>query len=66
MAQNDKKTLAFALYISGTIHHISAANKYSPASQHEQKNRKTTGQIKFLAVTIKQQTKLVLQHSLCK
>ena len=33
---------------------ISAANKYSSASHHEQKNKKTTSQIKFLAVTIKQ------------
>ena len=32
----------------------SAANKYnSSAGHHEQKNKKTTGQIKFLAVTIK-------------
>ena len=45
----------------------SAANKYySSASHHEQKNKKTTCQIKFLAVIIKQQIKLVLQHSLCK
>ena len=28
--------------------------------------KKTTGQIKFLALTIKQQIKLVSQHSLCK
>ena len=34
---------------------ISAANKYySSASHHEQKNKKATSQIKFLAVTIKQ------------
>ena len=46
---------------------ISTANKYySSASHHEQKNKKTTSQIKFLAVTIKQQIKLVLRHSLCK
>ena len=33
----------------------SAANKYySSAGQHEQKNRKTAGQIKFSAVTVKQ------------
>ena len=33
----------------------SAANKYySTASHHEQKNKKTTGQIEFLGVTIKQ------------
>ena len=45
----------------------SAANKdYSSAGHHEQKNKKTTGQIKFLAITIKQQIKLVLWHSLCK
>ena len=42
---------------------ISAANKYySSASHHEQKN-KNISQIKFLAVTIKQWIKLVLQHS---
>ena len=34
-------------------------------SHHEQKN-KTTSQIKFSTVKIKQQIKLVLQHSLCK
>ena len=33
---------------------ISAANKYySSAGHHEQKNKKTTGQIKFSVVTIK-------------
>ena len=36
----------------------STANKYSLAGHHEQKNKKTTSQIKFLAVTIKQQIKL--------
>ena len=46
--------------------HFSTANKYSSSGRHEQKNKKTTGQIKFLAVTIKQQIKLVLHHSLCK
>ena len=40
----------------------SAVNKYS-AGHHEQKNKKATGQIKFLVVTIKQQIKLVLKHS---
>ena len=46
---------------------FSAANKYySSVGHHEQKNKKTTGQIKFLAVIIKQQIKLVLRHSLCK
>ena len=46
----------------------SAANKYySAAGHHEQQNKKkTTSQIKFSAVTIKQQIKLVWQHSLCK
>ena len=45
----------------------STANKYySSAGHHEQKNKKTTGQIKFLAITIRQQIKLVLQYSLCK
>ena len=34
---------------------ISAANKhYSSAGHQEQKNKKTTGQIKFSAVTMKQ------------
>ena len=32
-----------------------AANKYySSVGHHEQKDKKTTGQIKFLAVTVKQ------------
>ena len=31
----------------------SAANKYSSAGHQEQKNKKTTGQIKFPVVTIK-------------
>ena len=40
---------------------LSAASKYySSAGHHEQKNKKTTSQIKFSAVTIRQQTKLVL------
>ena len=30
-----------------SIHFDSAANKYSSASHHEQKNKKATGQIKF-------------------
>ena len=38
----------------------STANKYySSAGHHEQKNKKITSQIKFSAVTIKQQIKLV-------
>ena len=37
----------------------STANKYLSAGHHEQKN-KTTSQIRFLAVTIKPQIKLVL------
>ena len=38
-----------------------AANKYySSAGHHEQKDKKTTGQIKFLAVTVKQRTKPAL------
>ena len=45
----------------------STANKYySSAGHHEQKNKKITGQIKFSAVKIRQQIKLVLHHSLCK
>ena len=39
----------------------SAANKYySSTGHHEQKNKKTTGQITFSAVIIKQRIKLVL------
>ena len=49
-----------------TCSKFSAANKYSSAGHNEQKNKKNTSQIKFSAVTIKQQIKLVLQHSLCK
>ena len=38
-----------------------AANKYySSAGHHEHKDKKTTGQIKFLAVTVKQRTKPAL------
>ena len=51
------------------VHQVraSAANKYYfSAGHHEQKNKKTTGQIKFSAVKIKQWIKLVLRHSLCK
>ena len=49
------------------IYVYSAANKYySSVGHHEQKNIKTTGQIKFLVLTIKQWIKLVLQHSQCK
>ena len=45
----------------------SAANKYySSAGHHEQKNNKTTIQIKFLVVTIQHGIKLVLRHPLCK
>ena len=45
--------------------YVSIANKYFSAGHHEQKNAKTSSQIKFLLVTIKQQTKLlVLRHSL--
>ena len=49
-----------------TCSKFNAANKYSSAGHNEQKNKKNTSQIKFSAVTIKQQIKLVLQHSLCK
>ena len=45
----------------------SAANKYYFSAGHnEQKNKKKSGQIKFSVVTMKQQIKLVLRHSLCK
>ena len=51
----------------GPLLFTSAANKYYfSASHHKQENKKTANQIKFLVVTIKQQIKLVLQHSLCK
>ena len=40
------------------VGYLNAANEYySTASHHEQKNHKTTGQIKFLAVTIKKHIK---------
>ena len=49
------------LMISSFENKNSAANKYySSASHHKWKNKKITGQIKFSAVTIKQQIKLVL------
>ena len=39
----------------------STENKYySSADHHQQKNKKTNGQVEFSTVTIKQQTKLVL------
>ena len=57
---------AFVAQPAVTCSKFSAANKYSSAGHNEQKNKKTTSQIKFSAVTIKQQIKLVLQHSLCK
>ena len=41
-------------------------NRYSSAGHYEQKNRKTTDEIKFPVVTIKQQIKLALLQSLCK
>ena len=51
MAQNNKK-LSVTLHVYGSI---STANKYNySASHHEQKMKKNTVQIKFLAVTIKQ------------
>ena len=55
------------IFIKINLGCYSTANKYyCSASHHEQKNKKTNGQIKFSAVTIKQQIKLTLQHSLCK
>ena len=39
---------------------ISTENKYSSIGHHEQKSKKTTGQVKFLAVTVRQRIKLVL------
>ena len=45
---------------------FNTASKYSLASHHEQKNKKSTSQIKFLAAMRKQQIKLALQHSLYK
>ena len=44
----------YLLQTRKTFSSVSAANKYyTSAGHHEQKNKKTTGQIKFLAVTIK-------------
>ena len=49
------------IYFNLQRKYASAANKYSSStSHHEQKHIKTTGEIKFLAVTIKQQIKLIL------
>ena len=50
-------------------HGASTANNIIPlpvTNHHEHKNKKTTSQIKFLAVTLRQWIKLVLQHSLCE
>ena len=59
--------IIFQRVLLNLLQTISAANKYySFLGHHEQKNKKTTDQIKFLAVTIKQSIKLVLRHSLCK
>ena len=52
----------FTIILFNTTLLCSTANKYSSAGHHEQKNKKTTSQIKFLAVTIK----LILRLSLCK
>ena len=55
--------LAIFNVVTSDIPIFSAANKYSFADHHEQKNKKTTGQIKFSVVTIKQRIKLVLTLS---
>ena len=45
----------------------STANKYySSVGHHEQKNKKTTCQIKFLAVPIKQQSYSIVHVNKCK
>ena len=51
--EQQKTQLIFTI-LTKKIKPISAANKhYSPAGHHERKNKKTTGHIKFSAVTIK-------------
>ena len=48
--------------VGACIIYVSAANKYyASAGHHKQKNKKSTDQIKFSAVIIKQQIKLVLR-----
>ena len=66
------KCWLFCSYVKHIDKHIlkmngSAANKYFfSAGHHEQKNKKTTGQIKFLAVTIKQIKPVFRYSPLCK
>ena len=45
------------------ITHSSTANKYSSTGHPEQKNKKSSGQIKFSVVTLKKQIKVVLTTS---
>ena len=62
-----KKTKLYGLFLWMGFNCLSVANKYySSAGHHEQKNKETTGQVRFLLVTIRQQIKLVLRYSLCK
>ena len=61
MLQNHTDVPINNLMVSSLENKNSAANKYySSVSHHEWKNKTITGQIKFSAVTIKQQIKLVL------
>ena len=65
--QHNHKWTIWQILLMLILHMFSAANKYySSTCHHARKNKKTTGQIKFSAVTIKQGIKLVLRHSLCK
>ena len=73
MYQHAKKHFIPFIHSSDTVNlsvpssdWLSAANKYSSTGHHEQKNKKANHQIKFSMVTIKQQIKPALQHSLCK
>ena len=55
------------VYLKHASNILSAANKYySSAGHHKIINKKSTIQIKFSMVTMRQWIKLVLQHSLCK
>ena len=63
-AKNFLKTYIFSTFYAH-ICNYSAANKFCFFAGHdERKIKKTTGQIKFTAVTVKQRMKIVLRHSL--
>ena len=64
-AKNFLKTYIFSTFYAHVCNY-SAANKFCFFAGHdERKIKKTTGQIKFTAVTVKQRMKIVLRHSLC-